>query len=119
MRRALHTRPCATLVAPPPRSRDLRLTGFSVDAYLRSLTKAQRDAAVRGAVDLLRGGDKGKHEGGHVCHSHSTDALTCRPPLPAASKLKLLLAREPFADFSVALKRSLTKGERTVVLTMQ
>lgn len=44
--------------------------------------------------------------------------LLCHPP--AASKLKLLLAREPFSDFGIALKRALAKGaERTVVLTMQ
>lgn len=74
--------------------RDIRLSGFNIDAHLRAMTKTQRDDAVNAAAALLRGGDKG-------------------------SKLKLLLAREPFRDFNVALTRSLVKGERTVVLTMQ
>lgn len=111
----------ADVTPPTPLCSDLRFRGFNVDAYLRSLSKVERDAAVRAAVGLLRGGDKGACE--RVCLLALRGARTQRRPpvcLPsAASRLKLLLARESFSDFGVALKRSLVKGERTVVLTMQ
>jgi trans-2-enoyl-CoA reductase len=71
----------------------LRISGFNLDATLASLTKDARDAAVREAFDHVKGG--------------------------ADAKVKLLVAREAFAtDFATALKRSFTRGERTIVLTM-
>lgn len=69
-------------------SKGLRLSGAHLDAYLRSLPKVERDAHVAGAVADLRDG-----------------------------KLSLLVAREKFADFPFALKRTLAPHERKVVLT--
>ena len=71
----------------------LRLSGFSLARALAGMTKAERDAAVRAAADDLTGGD-------------------------GAARLQLLVAREPFADFGVALARSYERGERKVVLVM-
>lgn len=70
-------------------SRGLTATGFSLDAKLRAATKAERDALALAAVADVRAG-----------------------------AVKQLVAREPFADFVAALRRSYARGERKVVLVM-
>jgi len=71
--------------------RGLTLTGVSLDASLRALAKAARDAEVREALGDVAGGEK--------------------------ARVVQLLAREPFADFPHALARAFRGGERKVVLT--
>ena len=68
------------------------LRGASLAAALAGLAKPARDAAVRAAVDDVAGGE--------------------------AARVRLLLAREPFADFPAALARAARAGERKVVLVM-
>ena len=72
--------------------RGLTLRGASLQAWLAALAKPERDAAVRGAVADVSGGE--------------------------AAKIRILLAREPFADFPHALARAMRGGGRKVVLTM-
>lgn len=67
--------------------------GFNLEAALAGKPKAARDAAVQAAIADVRG-------------------------TPKEAKVKLLLAREPFADFGAALKRATTRGQRKVVLVM-
>ena len=51
--------------------------------------------------------------------SPRSPTLPYPPSAAAAARVKLLVAREPFADFGVALGRALADdGDRTVVLTM-
>ena len=70
--------------------RGITLSGASLHASLTAMPKAARDAAVRAAVDDVSGGEQ--------------------------ARVRLLLAREPFADFPAALARAVRAGERTVVL---
>jgi len=72
--------------------RGLTLRGAALHGWLAALPKAERDAAVRGALADVTGGE--------------------------AAKVRILLAREPFADFAHALARAMRGGERKVVLTM-
>jgi len=69
--------------------KDLTLKGFSLGKATAAMSKAELDSAVQAAVAGVSSGS-----------------------------LKLLVAREPFADFGVALKRALTPEQRKVVLTM-
>ncbi len=67
---------------------NLTLKGFNLEAALRGLDKGARNGEVAGAASSV-----------------------------AAGEVKLLVAREPFADFNAALKRATTPGvERPVVL---
>lgn len=69
---------------------DITAKGLNLDAWLRSLPRAQRDAEVKGAVAAV-----------------------------ASGAVRLLVAREPFADFGAALARTYRpSNERKVVLTM-
>ncbi len=67
--------------------KNVTLKGFNVDKYVNGLSKQERDAAARSAVSAVNGGS-----------------------------VKLMVAREPFADFSVALDRTLQPYQRKVVL---
>jgi len=67
----------------------LTVTGFSLAAKLRAAPKAARDELALASVADTRSG-----------------------------AIKQLLAREPFADFVHALRRSFARGERKVVLVM-
>lgn len=62
------------------------------------------------------------HAGGPAPTAAPPPTARSRPhnqPAHAAARVKLLIAREPFADFDVALERALEDaGDRTVVLTM-
>lgn len=69
-------------------SRELTLKGFDLAKQTVSMPKADLDKAVQEAVSAV-----------------------------ACGSVKLLVAREPFKDFPVALKRALTPEERKVVLT--
>ena len=71
----------------------LRLVGFSLPRWLQAVDKADRDAAARHVLETFKGNNN-------------------------KEQLQLLVAREPFAQFSHALKRSYDRGERKVVLTM-
>ncbi len=68
--------------------KDLTLRGFSLAKAAGGASKAERDAAATAAVSAVTSG-----------------AVT------------LLVAREPFADFNIALERSLKPFQRKVVLT--
>jgi len=71
-------------------ARDLSLRGFSLGAAVAGMPKAALDAAVAEAVAAVDAG-----------------------------AVKLLVAKEPFADFAVALKRAAgPEHERAVVVTM-
>jgi mitochondrial enoyl-[acyl-carrier protein] reductase / trans-2-enoyl-CoA reductase len=67
--------------------KDLSLRGFNLEASLGKLDKAERDAFARDAVAAVANGS-----------------------------IKLLVAREPFRDFNVALGRTLSPHQRKVVL---
>lgn len=68
--------------------KDITFKGFNLDKATAALSKADRDAAAKEAVEAV-----------------SND------------KVKLMVAREPFGDFKIALERSLKPFERKVVLT--
>ena len=70
---------------------DLTLRGFSLGAWAERTQKEGRDGEVAAAARAVGG---------------------------AAPAIKLLVAREPFADFALALKRATAPGtERPIVLT--
>jgi NADPH:quinone reductase-like Zn-dependent oxidoreductase len=75
-------------------TRGITLKGFSLADTLAAMgSKDKRDAAVREVVSDVSGGEKN-------------------------AKVRMLLAREPFADFTHALARAMQSGERKVVLVM-
>jgi mitochondrial enoyl-[acyl-carrier protein] reductase / trans-2-enoyl-CoA reductase len=74
-------------------NKNLTLKGANIAKLLKGMKKVDVDKAVNEVIDDLRGSEK--------------DA-----------KVKLLLAREPFLDFPIALERSYAKNERKVVLVM-
>ena len=124
-------------------AKGLTLKGLSPATAVAGVgSKNERDAAVRAAVDDVRGGDGESRAHATSSIADHTTTYASLPPLhdeccaalrphtpltrasrpagvPAASRVKLLIAREPFADFDVALQRSLDDaGDRTVVVTM-
>jgi hypothetical protein len=133
-RSCLHFRPTAPV---PPQG--ITLKGFSLSKHLAGLGKAERDAAINAAVADVRG-DKGGEYTLPLPHRVATARNRHRarlplplsteraapPPIfphvyPAAAPLKLLVAREPLADFvphALARAYKPTAAERTVVAVM-
>lgn len=70
-------------------SKDLTLRGFSLQRWMENASDADRTALVAEAAGLT-----------------------------STSSVKQLLAREPFADFEIALKRAQEPSERKIVLVM-
>lgn len=68
-------------------NKDITMKGYNLNRYMNSLTKAERDTMANDAVKSVSSGS-----------------------------LTLLVAREPFKDFTVALNRTLAPHERKIVL---
>ena len=111
-------------------AKGLTLKGFSLAEAVAGMDKPARDAAVGAALADVRGGDAGGWGWGRNNTAVSPPSVTPLPNTPMyifqssslivflAARVKLLVARESFGDFGTALKRSLARGERKVVLVM-